>query len=149
MVGEDFVVEGSQELGVSSFMVGAVVYDPTDEDTRGDPSQTSFAAVEQFRKSYVFLAPDDYDTSYAVIVGNSDAKPVLDGAPVAAPFVAIGGGGLGVWRVTLGAGKQGAHTLTSSGDVGLQVMGYGGYTSYQYPGGLNLKLISPPPAIPK
>lgn len=149
MVGEDFVVEGSQELGVSSFMVGAVVYDPSNDDSRGDPSQTSFAAVEQFRKSYVFLAPDDYDTSYAVIVGTSDAKPVLDGAPVTAPFEAIGGGGLGVWRVTLGAGKQGAHTLTSEGNVGLQVMGYGGYTSYQYPGGLNLKLISPPPAIPK
>jgi hypothetical protein len=25
------------------------------------------------------------------------------------------------------------------------VLGYGSYTSYQYPGGLNLKRIAPPP----
>jgi hypothetical protein len=30
--------------------------------------------------------------------------------------------------------------------VGLEVMGYGSYTSYTYPGGLDLKYISPPPA---
>jgi hypothetical protein len=29
--------------------------------------------------------------------------------------------------------------------VGLQVLGYGKYTSYQYPGGLNLGKIAPPP----
>jgi hypothetical protein len=29
--------------------------------------------------------------------------------------------------------------------VGIQVVGYGSYTSYQYPGGLNLTLIAPPP----
>jgi hypothetical protein len=35
--------------------------------------------------------------------------------------------------------------LVSDKPVGLQVMGYGSYTSYQYPGGLNLGLIAPPP----
>jgi hypothetical protein len=30
--------------------------------------------------------------------------------------------------------------------VGVQVMGYGEYTSYQYPAGLGLAQISPPPA---
>jgi hypothetical protein len=29
--------------------------------------------------------------------------------------------------------------------VGIQVLGYGLYTSYQYPGGLNLEIIAPPP----
>lgn len=143
----DFVVEGSAELGVSGFQVGSSVYDPTGEDPRGDPSQTTFASTEQFRKSYVFLAPDDYDVSYAVIVGPATAKPVVDGMP-ATGFTAIGGG-LGVWRPTLGGGKGGAHTLTSDEPVGLQVMGYGAYTSYQYPGGLNLKLIAPPPPPPR
>ncbi len=28
--------------------------------------------------------------------------------------------------------------LTASAPVGIQVLGYGAYTSYQYPGGLNL-----------
>ena len=56
--------------------------------------------------------------------------------------------GLGVFRVKLGAGKSGSHTLESTKPVGIQVLGYGQYTSYQYPGGLNLKLISVPP-VPK
>lgn len=143
----DFVVEGSAELGVSGFQVGSSVYDPSGDDPRGDPSQTTFASTEQFRRSYVFLAPDDYDVSYAVIVGPEDAKPVVDGSP-ASGFAPIGGG-LGVWRPTLDKGKSGAHTLTSDKPVGLQVMGYGAYTSYQYPGGLNLKLIAPPPPPPR
>lgn len=146
MVGQDFVVEGTQEFGVSSFMVGSSVYDPSGDDPRGDPSQTSFAAIEQFRTSYLFLAPSDYDVSYAVIVGPSDAAPVLDGSNVGSPVTISPE--MSVWRVTLGAGKNGAHTLTSTKAVGLQVMGYGSYTSYQYPGGLNLTLISPPPASP-
>jgi hypothetical protein len=148
LVSEDFVVEATAEIGVSSFLVGATMYDPTDEDPRGDPSQTSFAAIEQFRRTYLFLAPDDYDTSYAVVVGPEDARPVLDGVPVSAPFEPIAAG-LGTFRVTLGPGKGGSHTLAADKPVGVQVLGYGGYTSYAYPGGLDLRLISPPPALPK
>ena len=39
----------------------------------------------------------------------------------------------------------GQHKLESDTPVGLQVYGYGNYTSYQYPGGLNLKRIAPAP----
>jgi hypothetical protein len=39
--------------------------------------------------------------------------------------------------------------MTSTMPVGAQVMGYGAYTSYQYPGGLNLTLIAPPPVAPQ
>ena len=39
---------------------------------------------------------------------------------------------------------NGAHVLVSDKEVGLQVIGYGFATSYQYPGGLNLKGIAPP-----
>jgi hypothetical protein len=143
----DFLVEGSAELGVSGFMVGASVYDPDSLDSRGDPSQTSFASVEQYRRSYLFLAPDDYEVGYAVVVGPEAAKPALDGQPLAG-FAPLGAG-LGVWRAALGAGDRGAHTLTSSEPVGLQVMGYGAFTSYNYPGGLNLKIIAPPPPPPR
>ena len=143
----DFVVEGSAEFGVSSFMVGATVYDPSGTDSRGDPSQSSFASTEQFRTSYLFLAPDDYDVSYAVVVGPENAKPVVDGQPLTG-YTAIDST-VGVWRATLGAGDKGAQTLTSSTPVGLQVMGYGAFTSYQYPGGLNLKIIAPPPPPPR
>jgi hypothetical protein len=38
--------------------------------------------------------------------------------------------------------------LTASTGVGIQIIGYGQYTSYQYPGGLNLSVIAPPPSSP-
>ncbi|HEX7664996.1 MAG TPA: hypothetical protein VF407_10805, partial [Polyangiaceae bacterium] len=98
-----------------------------------------------------FLAPNDYDESYADIVGPSDAAPVVDGTAVTAAFTAISGSTFGVWRVKLGTGPKGdgAHTLTSTQPVGLQVVGYGDYTSYQYPGGLNLNLITAAPPPPR
>src|SRR5204863_8832820 len=98
---------------------------------------------------YVFLSPDDYDVSYADIVGTEDAEITLDGAPLKTTFQKVGTAGLGIYRVKLGAGKGGAHVLTAKKPVGVQVIGYGDNTSYQYPAGLNLKLIAPPPPPPK
>lgn len=67
-----------------------------------------------------------------------------DGAPVAEQPTLIGSG-FGVTRIQLGSGNDGAHVLESDKPVGLQVLGYGDYTSYQYPGGLNLGRIAPVP----
>jgi hypothetical protein len=141
----DFEVTGDHEFAVASFMVGSQAIDPRADPPEGDPSQSVFAAVEQFRTKYLFLAPDDYTKSYVDIAGTADAAPVVDGDPVGAPFRPIPGGSFGVWRVLLGAGEGGAHTLTSAKPVGIQVLGYGNATSYQYPGGANLRPIAPPP----
>ncbi|MGE0327027.1 MAG: hypothetical protein AB7S68_32190, partial [Polyangiaceae bacterium] len=97
---------------------------------------------------YVVLAPSNYDLSYADIVMPMDAQLELDGAALTLAPSAIGSG-YGVVRVGLGPGQQGAHILTASAPVGLQVIGYGRYTSYQYPGGMNLKAIAPPPDPPR
>jgi hypothetical protein len=94
----------------------------------------------------LFLAPDDYDVNYAVVVGPQDANPQIDGQALSG-YTAIGSS-LGVWRTTLQSGMAGAHKLKSDKPVGLEVMGYGSYTSYTYPGGLNLKIIAPPPPKP-
>jgi hypothetical protein len=146
-------VTGDKEFGTAIFQEGAGAYGGLfgGSTSKSDPSQSVLASVEQFRLKYLFLAPTDYDESYADIVGPSDAAPVLDGTPVSAAYSAIGTGGFGVWRVTLNAGPKGdgAHTLTSSKPVGLQVIGYGDYTSYQYPGGLNLNQIAPSPPPPR
>lgn len=142
-VSTDFVVTGTEEFGIATFMVGSTMYEASNRKAQGDPSQTVFASTEQFRDSYLFLTPDDYDVSYAVIVGPKDAAPVLDGASLTT-FEPLAEG-FGVWRATLGAGANGAHTLTSSLPIGVQAMGYGAFTSYQFPGGLNVKRIAPPP----
>lgn len=144
----DFEIVGSAPFGVGSFMLGGAIQDPPtsagDEDYRGDPSQTFMIPVEQFRKTYVFLAPDDYDVSYVDVVMPLDAKLELDEKPVTVTPAAVGSE-FGVARIALGSGEGGAHVLSATKPVGIQVMGYGSYTSYHYPGGSNLEHIAPPP----
>ena len=145
-----FEIEGDHEFAVATFMLGATLTDPnaTPMARLGDPSQSNAVTVEQYRSKYVFLAPDDYTESYADITQPMGAMVTVDGTPVAAPVTPIGSG-FGIVRLLLGPGNGGAHVLTSTLPVGLQVIGYGQYTSYQYPGGLNLKVIAPPPPPPK
>ncbi|HVH42781.1 MAG TPA: IgGFc-binding protein [Labilithrix sp.] len=150
LVGESFEVTANNEFGVATFLLGATEYDPTGEDRRGDPDQSTFAGVEQFRTKYVFLAPTDYPVLYADVAATEDAELELDGERVTAPWTKIGEGPFGVYRLDLTqSGKDGAHTLLAKKPVGVQVIGFGDNTSFQYPAGLNLKIISPPPSVPK
>jgi hypothetical protein len=146
---QDFEVTGTQPFAVGVFTQGASVVDPNTQppNQQGDPDQSLIAAVEQYRTKYVFLAPTDYQENYVVVVAPMGATVTLDGATVSGP-TPVGSNGFGALRVKLGPGQSGAHVLTATQPVGLQVMGYGAYTSYQYPGGLNLKTIAPPPPPP-
>ena len=147
-VNQDFEVVGDHEFAVASFQLGAELVDPgaVAPDQRGDPAQSLATAVEQFRDKYVFLAPIDYDVNFVDVIQPMDAVVDIDG--VGAPAPTPIGSGFGVSRVPLGPGNNGAHVLTANTGVGIQVMGYGAYTSYQYPGGLNLLAIAPPPDVP-
>ena len=144
VVSQDFEVSGTSEFGVGMFMVGAEMLGGQIGTAPGDPSLTLASSVEQYRTKYVFLAPDDYDASYVDIVMPMSAAVTLDGSQVPAP-AAIGNTGFGVSRAQLSNGGGGHHVLTSDEAVGIQVMGYGAYTSYHYPGGLDLQAIAPPP----
>jgi len=150
-----FEVVGDQAFAVASFQLGGSLVDPdpsapdgVNQEGRGDPSLSYMTAVEQYRTKYVFLAPSNYDMSYADVVMPMEAELVLDGALVSQAPTAIGSG-FGVVRLRLGPGQDGAHILTATEPVGLQVLGYGRYTSYQYPGGMNLRAIAPPPEPPR
>jgi hypothetical protein len=139
----NFEVTGTNNFAVGTFMQGGSVVDPN--GGLGDPSESMVASVEQYRTKYVFLAPDDYDINIIDVIAPAGAELVLDGALVHWGSVSPIADGYDVWRVGLATGSTGAHTLESSTPVGMQVLGYGLYTSYQYPAGLNLKRIAPPP----
>ncbi len=145
----DFEVTGDQPFAVATFTLGASLVDPTATGAtlpEGDPAQSMVPAVEQFREKYVFLAPDDYTVSYVDIVATANTVITLDGVKLTAALQAIGTSAYGIYREELGPGQAGAHVLTSSLPVGIQVVGYGAFTSYMYPGGLNLNLIAQPPS---
>jgi hypothetical protein len=142
---QDFEVVADHEISVGTFLLSAAVADPNDVVQRGDPSQTQAVTVDQFRTDYVFLAPDDYDINFVDVTMPLDAKVTLDGLALPATPKPVGGSSFGIARVHLGVGSGGAHSLVSDKPVGLQIIGYGSYTSYAYPGGLDLQLIAPPP----
>ena len=91
-------------------------------------------AVEQYRLKYVFLAPNDYDVSYVDIVApegrlgharrrGGHLRPRRSAAPASA--------------CPREARRRARRARTCSwrrSRSGIQVMGYGSYTSYQYPG---------------
>jgi hypothetical protein len=148
-VTEDFEIVGDHEFAVATFQFGAqALGTDTVASELGDPSQSLVTAAEQYRTKYVFLAPLDYPVSFVDVVQPMGATVEIDGAPAGGTLTEIGNSGFGVRRVPLGAGNDGAHVLISDEPVGIQVMGYGNYTSYQYPGGLNLDVIAPPPPPP-
>jgi hypothetical protein len=142
MVDRDFEVVSESPFQIATYQVGNTIVDPS-LSGRGDPSQSTVAAVEQFRKKYVFLAPDDYDMAFADVVAPPGTQLVLDGNPVGGAGTPVGDHV--VVRVPLPKGTRGGqHVLEAAVEVGLQVSGYGFATSYQYPGGLNLENIAPP-----
>jgi hypothetical protein len=138
------VLSPNHEFAVASFQTGA---DYLGLSVQGDPAQSLATTVEQYRKKYVFLAPADYDVNFVDIIMPLAANVTVDGAPINTAPQPIGSN-YGVARVQLSNGNNGVHVLESNEPVGIQVMGYGEYTSYQYPGGLDLKSIAPPPPPP-
>jgi hypothetical protein len=147
VVSESFEILGDHEFAVGSFQLGAqlLTTNPLEPNNEGDPAQSMATAVEQYRTRYVFLAPLDYDYSFVDVVLPKGTKLTLDGQEIFVKFEPIGPL-YGVSRVLLHVGNNGAHSLSASAPVGIQVIGYGAYTSYQYPGGLDLDAIAPPPA---
>lgn len=145
IVNAAFEVTGDHEFGVGSFMLSGQYQDQSAQALqKGDPSMSLATAVEQYRAKYIFLAPDDYDENWVDIVAPDGTNVTVDDKPVNEAPKPIADG-FSVTRHKLGAGQDGAHTLGASKPVGIQVMGFGAYTSYHYPGGLDLNQIAPAP----
>lgn len=150
VVTQAFEIVGDHEFAVATFQQGGAAVDAaTLQGTRqGDPAQSQAIAVEQFRKRYLFIAPLDYNSNFVSVIMRDGAKILLDGQQLPIAAVPIGQSGWGVANVPLTAGSAGGvHLLVATDDqtFGIQVMGYGTNTSYQYPGGLALTGIAPPP----
>ena len=104
----------------------------------GDPAMALAVATDQYRTNYQFHAPTNYTTNYVQITAPTGDNLMLDGAPLTATFTAIGGSTYGVARAILPNNATGNHSITGPMPFGIQVYGYGQYTSYWYPGGLDL-----------
>jgi hypothetical protein len=106
---------------------------------QGDPAMSLAIPSEQFRTDYTFLAPSSYPTSYVAVTAANGSTVTLDGTPVSG-FAPVGSTGFGTTNVMIPPGR---HSITGSQPFGIVVYGYGSYTSYMYPGGLDLEAINP------
>ncbi|MEB2311920.1 MAG: IgGFc-binding protein [Sorangiineae bacterium] len=136
-VTQDFHVKAQDKILVAQFMVGENFSGSS--AGAGDPSESVAIPTEQYRLSYTFLAPTTYTYNLVNVVAPPGATINIDGQPIpASEFTPIGSSGLSVARHKI---PGGAHQMTGSANFGIVVYGYGSYTSYMYPGGLNLETI--------
>jgi len=133
----DFEVAGSDRLAVAQFMVGQNYTSDDNPPQNGDPAMALGVPVEQYRTSYTFLAPDSYAHNYVTVVHAPDNCPLLDGIAVSGETVQI----TGDWARTNLEITGGIHDIESELPFAITIYGVGNYTSYMYPGGLDLRSI--------
>lgn len=134
------------EFGVLLFLQGGDREAALSGNT--DPSQSIAVPTEQFRRRYVFLAPDDYLVSYADVIAPAGTVIKLDGRVAETKRETFECSGFELLRIWLDSSQGGIHVLEGSLPIGVQVVGHASYTSYQYPGGLNVSVIAPEPTLP-
>jgi hypothetical protein len=141
-----FEVFGDHEFGVLLYLQGGSSDDALNGNT--DPSQSIAIPTEQFRRRYVFLAPDDYLVSYADVTVPTGTIVKLDGRVAETKRETFDCAGFELLRIWLDSSQGGIHVLEGNLPIGVQVVGHASYTSYQYPGGLNVSEIAPAPTLP-
>lgn len=105
----------------------------------GDPSESVGVATAQYRKDYQFIAPTSYAENWVNVIAKPGGTYSVDGTNIAGnQFTAVGNSGWSVAIVPLGSNSGGVHKASGDQPFGVTVYGYGAYTSFMYPGGLNL-----------
>ncbi|MFO0651394.1 MAG: IgGFc-binding protein [Polyangiales bacterium] len=131
-----FRVVASKPILVAQFMMGQ---GSVATDT-GDPAMVYEVPTQQFRDRYDVLVPDTYLANYFGVVAPRGTQVLLDGAPLGGMSET-----LGPWTILHAPVTPGRHQLRTREGVplGVKVYGTATYTSYMYPGGLDLRLLPP------
>ncbi|MBM4292149.1 MAG: hypothetical protein FJ138_12465 [Deltaproteobacteria bacterium] len=136
---EPFRVTGTRGIQVVQLLVGQS-YGGQEATLNGlgDPAMSLVPPEDQYRASYTFLTPDTFVSHYVSVVAKVGQAVTLNGAPVEG-LAPIGDTGWATATAPLGAG---VHSASSSEPFGVWVYGFGAYTSYMYPAGLDLRPIN-------
>lgn len=135
-------VRGTGPLAVVQFMVGQdfLGRGSSGPGAMGDPSMGLVAPAEQWRASYDLLVPRSFPESWITLVAPAAARIELDGTTLREAR-SVGDGSLVTMRARLSGG---VHRLEGTLPFGTLVYGFGAYTSYLVPGGLDVRLLEPP-----
>ncbi len=136
---QSFRVRGTRAFLVAQYMVGQGEFRPGTMDA-GDPAMVFEVPVQQFRDSYDFLVPSTYPQNFINVVAPMGASLTMDGTPVRGSAQDLAGYTL--YALPISAGPHRIRAATGQ-TFGIKVYGIAPYTSYMYPGGLDLQLITP------
>ena len=132
---QDFALAASARVAVAEYMLGQSAGGDS-----GDPAMTIAVPPALFRAGYAVHAPIHYESNFVNLIAPAGAAVSLDNKPVPPNLWSpIGQSGWSAARVALVGKADGDHQLSADQPFGVQVYGYGQYTSYWYPGGLNLQ----------
>lgn len=143
---ENFRVTAAKPIMVAQFIVGQNYY-TSQRDYHGDPAFSLVVPFEQYRTEYTFLVPETITYNYVNViapVGEAGANIhniTLDGTPLEFSDGIIGT--YGIARVDISNEVNSYHSITGDQPFGIMVYGFARFTSYFYPGGLNLEYINP------
>jgi len=132
----DHMITSNHPILVGHFLLSVI--DSMTGAGSGDPAMALAVPVEQFRATYTFLVPSEYDSQYVSIVAGTDVAVTLDGANVTSQLSSFGGGAYKAGRITV---QPGQHEIACPGGCGIEVYGYSSAVSYLFAGGLDLKQI--------
>ncbi|MEZ4394757.1 MAG: IgGFc-binding protein [Polyangiales bacterium] len=109
-------------------------------DGAGDPAMVTEVPTQQFRDRYDILVPATYTSNFLGVVAPRGARVTIDGEPLQGEVEQ-----LGPWDIHHATVRPGWHQLQTVEGVpfGVKVYGTARYTSYAYPGGLDLRLLTP------
>ncbi|MCA9182502.1 MAG: IgGFc-binding protein, partial [Planctomycetales bacterium] len=130
-------VSGAKAFSAVQFLVGQD-YDGFGSSgglASGDPAMSIGTPLEQHRVEYAFLAPKSYTLSFVNIVAPLGVQIFLDERPIR-DFQEVAGTNLGVAQVQV---SSGTHRVDGTAPFGISVYGFGTYTSYLVPGGLDFR----------
>ncbi len=137
----DVRVVGTEPLLVAQFLVGQDYAGlGSGRSGLGDPAMALAIPEAQFRRSYTFLTPATYSRSYVSVIRPEGLRVVIDDHLVT-DYRRIEGTVFETARVRV---EGGVHRIDANAPFGIIVYGFGSYTSYLVPGGLDLRRISPP-----
>lgn len=149
-----FQVTGSQPIMVAQFMRGLGSSTacqcstltgtcPMSPACVGDPAMVLEVPTDQYRSNYNFLIPDSYQQNYINVTAPRGATIMLDGNMLMATPINVGAN-LVMYHLSVPPGQHSIRAMTDLERFGLKVYGVASFTSYAFPGGLDLAPISPP-----
>ncbi len=146
-----FEILSNVPILVGKFTVGQN-YWTNSQSTMGDPAFGLVVPVEQYRSEYNFTAPPSMTANFVNVItriptDSSEYILLNDVALTASDYIPIGTTGYGVAQMDIThSGSGGSHRIvapSASTRFGIEVYGFARFTSYLYPGGLDLQYINP------